>query len=281
MLRILDRTPDFLIIGAQKSGTSALHSYLSQHPQIKGSRRKEIGFFHQDKRYVRGPRWYAKQLPLRFREGTLLFEADPEYLYHPCAAERIFRFKPAMRLIILVRNPVERAFSAWNMLKQFHDQGRDSVAGIIREYVNDANPEAKYPALDLLNSAVFPDFHDCVLREIKLHLTDGHQAGVEPSFVRRGLYAAQVKRVFERFPRENVLVLEDKDLKSQRVETLNRVTRFLNVAEFDWNRADLKDEHARSYGQKMKEETRRILLEFFTPHNHQFYSLMDRQFNWQ
>jgi sulfotransferase family protein len=280
MFKVLDRTPDFLIIGAQKAGTSALHWYLRQHPEIKSARRKEVGFFHQDKVYQRGPRWYARKFSLRFPAKTLLFEADPEYLYHPCAIERIFRFKPTMRLLILLRNPIERAFSAWNMWKQIHEQGNGFVAAILREYLEEANPQAKHGLLEFVNRPVFPDFHDAVLREMDWCLGQDEQVPLEPSFVRRGHYFAQMKRVLDCFPRENTLILEDKELKLQRVETLNRVIRFLNVAEFDWRQAEINDQHVRPYRQRMKEETRRILVDHFKPHNEQLYCLLNRRFNW-
>ncbi|HWI56250.1 MAG TPA: sulfotransferase domain-containing protein, partial [Bacillota bacterium] len=155
MLYFLKRRPDFLILGAQKAGTSSLEFFLSQHPQIKCARTKEVGFFSRDQLFQSGPGWYARQFPRRNWPGTLLFEATPEYLYYPFAAERIREFDPRMKCLILLRNPVNRAFSAWNMYRQFHSDPQIK-AQTIREYLEGTKPEVLRPLLELLDRPQFP-----------------------------------------------------------------------------------------------------------------------------
>src|SRR5436189_26280 len=99
--------PDFLILGAQKAGTTALYAYLRWHPQVTGPSFKEVSFF--DRHYARGERWYRAHLPVRRR--AVVGEASPSYLFHPLAPERVARMLPEARLIALLRNPVDRAFS--------------------------------------------------------------------------------------------------------------------------------------------------------------------------
>ncbi len=103
------RLPDFIILGAQRAGTSSLYYYLSQHPQILPAVRKELHFF--DDHYRRGLGWYRSQFPTRGARGTITGEATPYYLSHPHAPARIQRLLPQARLIVLLRNPVERAIS--------------------------------------------------------------------------------------------------------------------------------------------------------------------------
>ena len=79
MFDFLKRKPDFLIVGAQKSGTTALQSFLNQHPRIKCAERKEVGFFNRDKCYQQGAAWYTRHFPRPSWPGTLLFEATPDF----------------------------------------------------------------------------------------------------------------------------------------------------------------------------------------------------------
>lgn len=278
MFDFLKRRPDFLIVGAQKAGTSALESYLSEHPRIRCAKRKEVGFFSRDKCYRSGADWYEGQFPYRTRPGLLFFEATPEYLYYPFAAERIFQFHSRIKLIVLLRNPVERAFSAWNMFRQLHSDPvvRDAT---IKDYLKDANPDIKRPLLELLRGSEFPDFQACVENEIEMLLA-GKPKPLEPSFVQRGLYADQVQRFYRQFPGENLLVLESAELREHRAMLLNRVLRFLGLRETDWTRTELPDKHVRPYDSTMPEQTRKTLQEFFQPHNAKLYSILGREFNW-
>jgi len=278
MFDFFTRKPDWLIVGAQKAGTSALEFFLSQHPQIKCAQRKEVGFFSRDRVYSRGAGWYSRQFPRGIGFGVRLGEATPEYLYYPFAAERILQFQPRIKLIMLLRNPTERAFSAWNMFKQIHS---DPVIKkqILKEYVEDANEQEKRPILNLLDEPAFPDFHSCAQKEIEAVFSGGPQA-LEPSFVRRGLYGVQVQRFYRLFPKDNILILESTELKAQRVATLSRVARFLGLPEFDWSRADLEDKHVRPYDSKMADSTRKLLQEFFGPHNARLYRIVGRTFDW-
>src|SRR6187200_1451927 len=102
--------PDFLVIGAQKAGTTALYAYLRWHPGITGPSWKEVSFF--DRHWWRGEAWYRGQFPLR-AGGRLVGEASPSYLFHPLAPERARSLVPDAKLIALVRNPVDRAYSQY------------------------------------------------------------------------------------------------------------------------------------------------------------------------
>src|SRR5690606_16552205 len=94
---------------------------LDQHPNLIGSMPKEVRFFDRDENYAKGVDWYKKSF--RRTKGLLrkclYVEATPEYLYRPYVAERIFEYNKELKLIILLRDPVERAYSSWNMYRHF------------------------------------------------------------------------------------------------------------------------------------------------------------------
>lgn len=119
-------TPKLIIIGAQKAGTTTLFDLLSQHPNVIPPAVKEIDFFSSDERYGTGLDSYWKGFPHRpvapGRHITL--EASPSYLMSPVAAERIARHLPQALCLAVLRDPVARAYSAWNMYRQFKDSRR-------------------------------------------------------------------------------------------------------------------------------------------------------------
>lgn len=119
------KLPDFLIIGAQKSGTSSLFHYLGQHPALRPAFRKEVHYF--DGGLKNGESWYRSHFCLDSPGGhqaVKAFEASPLYLFHPLAARRIHDRIPGMKLVVVLRNPVERAISQY-----FHSRrhGRESL----------------------------------------------------------------------------------------------------------------------------------------------------------
>ena len=103
--------PDFLIVGAQKAGTTSCYLYLREHPQIQMYCPKEVQFFSFN--YHKGKNWYTSHAPLSsvIKQNTLLGEASPYYLLHPHTPRRIHELIPSVKLIVLLRNPTTRAIS--------------------------------------------------------------------------------------------------------------------------------------------------------------------------
>jgi hypothetical protein len=195
--------PDFLILGAQKAGTTALYAYLRWHPQVTGPSFKEVSFF--DRHYARGERWYRAHLPIR-RSG-IVGEASPSYLFHPLASERVARMLPRARLIALLRNPVDRAFSHYQ-----HEValGREELS-----------------------------FEDALAREDERMQGELERMLRDPSYfsyawwnhtyAARGRYAEQLERWLDAFPREQLLVLFTEELAADTAGTYRRVLDFLGV----------------------------------------------------
>ena len=195
--------PDFLILGAQKAGTTALYAYLRWHPQITGPSFKEVSFF--DRHYARGERWYRAHLPVR-RKGVV-GEASPSYLFHPLAPERVARMLPNARLIALLRNPVDRAFSHYQHEVALGREQLSFEEALARE---DERMEGEVERM-LRDAAYFS------------------HAWWNYTYAARGRYAEQLERWFEAFPREQVLVLLTDELAADTAGAYRRVLDFLGV----------------------------------------------------
>ncbi|CAN7204806.1 sulfotransferase [Phenylobacterium sp. LjRoot219] len=188
----------FLIAGVQKGGTTALYDYLADYPDLALSQPKEVHFFDDETRDWDAPDYGAYHAHFPAADGRPCGEATPIYLYWPNALERICAYNPAMRLIVTLRDPVARAWSHWRM-----------------EYARGAEREP---------------FAWCI-RQGRQRLFDARPWGHhrEFSYVERGFYAEQFKRLFTRFPREQVLVLRAEDLRAEPAATLGAVRRHLGL----------------------------------------------------
>src|ERR1043166_4837867 len=109
---------DFIVPGAQKAGTTALHYFLKGHPQIVLPDRQEMHFFDDEESFSKSPIDYDllhRHFPSRVRSTSIVGEVTPSYLYWKPAMERIHAYHPRIKLAILLRNPIDRAFAHWNM----------------------------------------------------------------------------------------------------------------------------------------------------------------------
>lgn len=197
--------PDFLVIGAQRSGTTVLFDALSQHPDVRAASRKEVHYF--DLNHGRGVAWYRAFFPLR-RRGGVVGEATPYYLAHPLAADRAAAALPDLRLVAILREPVDRAWSHWRW---------NTAAG--REHLSFAE------ALRV---------EDDRLRGEEARLLAGDDASDQPhqhvSYLERGRYANQLDRWSERFPAGALVVVRHEDLVGDADRTLTRVHAHLGLS---------------------------------------------------
>jgi Sulfotransferase domain len=268
--------PKFLIIGTQKGGTVALRNYLARHPSIVPARQKEIGYFDQDVLYRRGEAWYHGHFPLPHRLGRrgVTFEATPEYLYYPGAPQRIFSYDSRLKLIVLLREPGERAFSAWNMFRTLRQERPDAL----RQLLPECDPMLQESLNRMLGSDSFPAFDEAVRDEV-----DGLRAGgtaLEPGYVRRGLYHEQLRRYLEWFAREQILILDSARLRQDVSGVLAEVVRFLGLPAYDAPPVSLPQFHVGRYQHEIAAGTRAFLGEFYRPYNHELYALLGRDFGW-
>lgn len=271
--------PDFFILGGQKCGTTALASFLNRHPDVVGVRDKEAHFFHRDRVYRQGQSWYARQFPGRaaFRRKVRLFDATPVYLYHPATAERIREYCPNARMLVMLRNPVARAWSAYTMVRYEREHVREHV---VRKFLLDANPEQRDPMVRLYYAEQFPTFAEAVDQELR-QIESGDRASLEPSFVRRGLYAEQLERYFNGFRRDQIMILEDRELRNDRERVMGQVAEFLNLRPMAWKADELEDRNVRRYRETPDPEVVARLHEFYRPHNERLFQLLGRRWDWE
>lgn len=190
---------DFCIIGVQKAGTTALHHFLGQHPLVQMPEEKEVHYFDAEQRFAAdrpGHAAYHAAFPPA-RPGMLTGESTPIYIFWPGALERLAAYNPEMRLIVLVRDPVERAHSHWRMS---FGRGREPLA------------------------------FAAAIREGRARLGDGGDFALRNwSYVERGFYGVQARRLLALFPRHQILFVRTDDLRARHAETLARVFRFLGL----------------------------------------------------
>jgi hypothetical protein len=262
-------TPYFLILGAQKSGTTSLHFYLNQHPLLVGSRPKELEYFTVDSIYEKGEVWYTNQFKSHksLLSKKLYFESTPDYLYRSYVPERIYRFKKDLKFVIILREPVSRAYSAWNMHRDFLLKRKELPLLIRNSYMNGREHNS---FKELYKSSIFPDFETCIASEFEK--IENSSVLEEPSFIRKGIYIEQVERYFKYFDPSKFLFLGMKELSRNKVATLNRILNFLELKEYDWNIELLPVQHKRSYDADLNPKTSTLLQEFYAPYNNKLFS---------
>ena len=245
-----EQAPDFLIIGATKCGTSSLYYYLSHHPQVLFSHKKELNFFL--KHFNQGIDWYLSHFPsITDHSDFLTGEATPNYLRFPRVAKRIQESCPDVKLIILLRNPVERAVS-WHYHKKNTGLTNDSL-------------------------------EQAITREIKLLETlsesDITKIGFnDPDNIIASLYYYQIKAWMSYLPRQQFLILKSEDFYEYPENTMSQVFDFLDLP------AHKIDQYPKinvgSYN-SVDPELRKTLSEYFHPYNKLLEEYLDMNFNWQ
>jgi hypothetical protein len=244
--------PDAVILGAQKSGTSSLHYYLVQHPQVIAPLRKEVHYF--DVGYRHSEAWYRAHFGRRGEPGLNL-DSSPYYLFHPAVPARLHSLLPEARFIVLLRDPVRRAYSHY-----WHERDKD------RETLDFEAAIAAEPAR--LGDA------EAALADGRIGRSAAHQ---HFSYLARGRYAEQLERWFARFPREQFLVLRFEDLAREPLVALNRTLGFLGLPAAQSVRSDARN--TRRYA-PMSEDTAGRLREYFAPYNQRLEALLGQPMGW-
>jgi hypothetical protein len=244
--------PQAVILGAQKSGTSSLHHYLVQHPGVVAPLRKEVHYF--DLNLARGEAWYRAHFG-RADEPGVNVDSSPYYLFHPAVPARLHALLPDARLVVLLRDPVRRAYSHyWHE----RDKGRETL-----------DFEA---AIDAEPGRIEADHARLATGEIEV--SGAHQ---HFSYLARGRYAEQLERWLGLFPSERLLVLRFEDLACDPLAALNATLAFVGLPPAGSVRLEAR--HTRRYP-PMAEATARRLREYFAPHNARLDALLGRDMGW-
>ncbi|BCB76180.1 sulfotransferase [Phytohabitans flavus] len=234
--------PGFLIVGAQRSGTTSLHSYLAAHPQVRAASGKELQYFSLH--YGRGERWYRGHFPPPSEE-TVSFEASPLYLFHPEAPSRAAATLPDGRYIALLRDPVERAWSHYLHTRSYGQEPLDFADALAAEQ----DRVAASP--------------------------DGWR---RYSYAARGRYAEQLERWFAHVPRERIHVIRSEDMYADPAEVYAEVLAFLDLEPF--TPPEFAVHTRRADRSAAPEDTARRLREHFAPHNDRLAELLGWPRTW-
>lgn len=211
----LRMTPAFVLAGAQRCGTTSLFRALTRHPSVLGPvHHKGVNYF--DLHYGRGESWYRGHFPLRAvarlrtRGGgpAVTFEASGYYLYHPHAAARLAADLPAVKVLVLLRDPVERAYSAYK-----------------HELARGFETESFERALEREDERVEPDLQRMLADPDHYGFSHRHH-----SYRRRGQYAEQLQRFVDALGRDRLHVVDSARLFDDPAQELGRVYDFLGLA---------------------------------------------------
>ncbi len=265
-------SPSFMIIGVQKGGTSSLYFYLQQHPDLIASSPKELHYF--DTLNVTPSQNYKKLFPKKYFTYHRSFEATPRYIYYPGTAKKIHEFDPKMKFIVLLRDPVKRAFSAWNMYRQMKED--KLLLEIFANKTVISPREQLYPFL-YKDQPVFPSFETCVEKELSL---DFDSSIIEPSFIKRGYYKEQIETYFDYFDLASFLFLEFEDFKNDILGCLNTIAGFLSISNFDRLTLNLEPKNKRKYNENMDEVLYLKLLKHFQSKNQGLEELIGLKLKW-
>lgn len=251
--------PHYIIIGAQKCGTDSLCSWLEGHPQVAPAKANEIYYF--DNHYQRGERWYREHFPLA--AGRRLYvtgEATPTYLLHPLAAERMARDLPDVRLIVLLRDPVARAWSHYHHSVRWKFEALPFADAIAAEEQRLEGEEAR-------------------MRMDQASISKPYRSY---SYRKRGLYLEQLRRYYDRFDRKQILVLKSESLFADPQGEFNRVLRFLGLSPMTLRDPPVRNKgHYQGTIMDSAPELAKELYDYFRPHNQALYEFLGTDFNWE
>jgi hypothetical protein len=248
--------PSALIIGTQKGGTTFLFDYLVQHPDVLPPLNKEIHYF--DLNYARGVTWYRARFPYSYqlRGHAMTLDASPYYLAHPLVPQRVTDLLPGAKLIVLLRNPVDRAFSHYQ-----HEVrgGRESLSfpqAIEREAERLAGEEER-------------------LRQESAYYSYNHH---RYSYMLRGVYIEQLRRWALHFPRSQLLVLQSEWLFRDPAAATVAVQGFLGLRPQRFERYE--PSYQGNYERGMSADLRTRLASYFEPYNRELYQWLGEEFDW-
>jgi hypothetical protein len=266
--------PDFAIIGAQKCGTTSLFSYLDEMPGFSGSQPKEVHYFDREDNFRKGDRWYEGHFLRRSRGNQLFFEASPTYLCREHVPERLKAYNPDLRFILILREPISRAYSAWNMYRHWSEEGVVPWA-----IANDQHGRNESPVYQTFFKNGCPSFTDYV--RIEMDLIQKGDSEDEPSLLRRGLYKQQIERYVELFGWDNVLVLGFNELKTDSESLIQKCYEFLGVSCQVSESDGVKEiKNKRAYPSKIDSDDIAVLRDFYEKPNKELFEYLGFKPDW-
>ena len=273
--------PSFLILGGSRSGNTSLFAHLIEHPNIIPGSMKEVYFFQ----YFTNNKtsFYRSHFPIK-RKNLITCDSTSSYFVHPLIPARVHKLLPSAKLIVVLRNPVERAYSEFHYTVTLGSELTENFEDVIKSELKRIEIGNKKPELKIENTNY-------------KHFTFSH--------LRDGLYAQHLERWLKFFSKEQLLVLHTKDLYTNLDQTLAETFEFLNLPKYQienrieknkidkirplagheqnvYKNIDSKTRtlfNVQNYPE-MKPETKKFLQDFFRPHNEKLFKMIGKRFDW-
>lgn len=251
------RLPDFMIIGAMKCGTSSLYSYITQHPKIIAARKKELHYF--DWNYDKGTDWYKSNFPLQRKNNAtkLTGEGTPMYMFCPVIAKRIHEQCPDIKLIVLLKNPVDRAISHY-----YHSlrSGREDTS-IMDALL--AEEDRTRESIERMSQG------DCKWDKNLIWHT----------YKSRGLYLDQIEDYWQYFDQDQILILSTEQLTVTFDKEMAKVFSFLGV-DSEFIVPDLRQKNVGQKKQEIKDDVTCYLKNYFLEPNERLFEAIGKDLGW-
>jgi hypothetical protein len=250
-------TPDFLVIGSKRCGTTSLYEYLGEHPCIKKSSHDHIGFF--DDNFHLGINFYKSFFPTIFekiifqiKNGMYLnYDVTSTYIHNTTTSKRVFETLPKIKIIAIIRNPIDRAYSEYNVNKEINPKIEPFEIFVEKEIEEISNKEESENNRFLSN---------------------------KNKYLERGLWFEQLEPWFKLFPKQNILILSTEDFGKDSNHIFNIIFKFLNLKKF---LIENPKKLRKANYPKLDQKTREKLIDFYKSYNLKFYNLVGKDFQWE
>jgi len=239
---IMNQLPNFMIIGGMRCGTTVLYKILKKHPEISFSKTKEPHFFDLDKRYLKGVKFYKEYFNIA---SQAIGEATASYLRrYNKVPKRIKQILPKLKVIIMLRNPVDRSFSHYF----FHQQFKKKIKQ---------------------KQCIYDSIEDMIAK-----------TGFDSNVFKDSLYYFQLQEWFKYFPKSQVLIVKSEDFFKSPQLTIRKILKFLKVKVLNLN-LEVDKINTITKNRKLKKHTRKIMKNYFTKFNTKLHSLINRDLRWE
>jgi len=255
--------PDFMIIGASKCGTTSLYNYLIQHPYIAQAFKKEVKFFIF--RYERGINYYKSFFPTKifkwlfkkiYDHNLITGEASPGYIFHPQVAQKVHALLPNIKIIVMFRNPVDRAYSHYYHGIRKGTEYYSFEKALLKEKERIMDEFEKFKKGKITESRDFRRY----------------------SYITRGIYVDQISDWLKYFPGEQIHIIKSEDFFADPFKYTQKVFKFLNLP--TWDEIEYKKYNIGEY-KDLEISLRNKLIDFYKPFNQKLYDLLNRDFGWE
>ena len=246
--------PNFIVIGVKRCGTTTLYEQLSEHPCIEKSSHDNLGFFNNN--FELGINWYKSHFVTNLRKREIerkygqfaTYDVTSSYIQKKKTAENIFKTLPNVKLIIILRNPTDRAYSEYNQNIIDENESREFIDLIKQEIKEIQNMENIEFSSDKIN------------------------------LVKKGMYEKQISPWLEIFDRKQILIITTEEFGEKTTETYDKIFRFLELPEY---KIKNKERHRKGAYKEMDVKTRKILDDFYEPYNKELFQKIEETFQWK